>query len=82
MHSTLTYIGSICHIYIDGITIWLQILDEHCENITKVLEVLYAHVLYCSLKKTTLFTNEFDFLSHHISHRSIEANGKKVNKIL
>ena len=57
-------------------------LDEHRINITKVLKALRTHALYCSLKKTVLFTNKLDFLGHHISYRKIEADGKKVEKIL
>ena len=38
--------------------------------------------LYCLPKKTSLFCVELDFLGHHISSRGIEADPKKVAKIL
>lgn len=57
-------------------------LDEHHTNVTKVLKALGVHTLYCSPKKTVLFTNRLNFLDHHISHHKIEADGKKVKKIL
>lgn len=76
------YIGSICHIYIDDIAIWLQTLEEHRPNITKVTEALHMHALYCSSKKTMLFTSEIFFLGHKISRKGIEADGKKVKQIV
>lgn len=83
MFNTLrNYIGLICHVYLDDIIIWSQTLEEHHENVAKVLEALREHSLFCSPKKTSLFCNEIDFLGHHISRRSIKADGKKVDKIL
>lgn len=62
--------------------IWLQNLAEHRENVAKVLEALRDHSLYCSPKKTSLFCTELDFLGHHISRRGVEADGKKVDRVL
>lgn len=47
-----------------------------------MLEALCVANLFCSLKKSMLFTTEVDFLGHHISERGIEADGSKVEKIL
>lgn len=76
------FIGSICHVYLDDIIIWSQSLEEHRENVAKVLEALRDHSLFCSPKKTALFCIELDFLGHHISRRGVEADGKKVDRIL
>ncbi|KAJ3480303.1 hypothetical protein NLI96_g8442 [Meripilus lineatus] len=75
-------IGKICHVYLDDIIIWSQNLSEHRKNVEAVLLALREHHLYASLKKTTLFAVEIDFLGHHISERGIEADQKKVEKIL
>ena len=48
----------------------------------KVLNALREYHLYASKKKTTLFAVELDFLGHHISRRGIEADPKKVERIL
>jgi len=61
------YIGKICHVYLDDIIIWSNSLAEHQMNVALILEVLQKAELYCSTKKSTLFTMEIDFLSHHIS---------------
>jgi len=75
-------IGKICHVYLDDIIIWSQTLEEHAQNVRSVLLALRAAHLYCSLKKTSLFNTEIDFLGHHISARGIEADTAKVAKIL
>jgi hypothetical protein len=61
------YIGKICHVYLDDIIIWSNSLAEHQTNIALILEALRKAELYCSTKKSTLFTMEIDFLGHHIS---------------
>lgn len=75
-------IGNICHVYLDNIIIWSNSIEEHEGNIALVLEALQAASLYCSVKKSTLFKTEIDFLGHHISIRGIEANVKKVERIV
>ncbi|OJT03284.1 Transposon Tf2-1 polyprotein, partial [Trametes pubescens] len=75
-------IGSICHVYLDDIIIWSKSLDEHRHNVELVLQALRDAHLYCSDKKTHLFLTEVDFLGHHISARGVEADPKKIEKIL
>jgi Reverse transcriptase (RNA-dependent DNA polymerase) len=83
MNSALRHlIGRICHVYLDDIVIWSQSLSEHVVNVRRVLQALRDAHLYCSNKKTTLFTEELDFLGHVISGRGIEADPKKVKKIV
>lgn len=75
-------IGKICHVYLDDIIIWSQTLEEHEKNVRLVLDALRAAHLFCSLKKTSLFNLEIDFLGHHISERGIEPDASKVARIL
>jgi len=77
-----TLIGKICHVYLDDIIIWSDSLGEHERNINLVLETLRTASLYCSLKKSSLFCTEIDFLGHHISRRGLGADPKKVKQIL
>ncbi|RDB15414.1 Transposon Ty3-G Gag-Pol polyprotein [Hypsizygus marmoreus] len=76
------HIGKICHVYLDDIIIWSSSVEEHKVNVSLVLEALRAANLFCSLKKSILFTTEIDFLGHHISPRGIEADASKVERIL
>ena len=68
--------------YLDNIIIWSQSLEEHKQNVRAVLDTLQQATLFCSPKKTSLFCLEVDFLGHHISARGVEADPKKVAKIL
>ena len=76
------FIGSICHVYLNDIIIWLQSLEEHKRNIELILQTLHANNLYCSLKKTQLFCTDLNFLGHRISRDGISPDGSKVDKIL
>jgi hypothetical protein len=75
-------IGRICHIYLDDIVIWSNSLEEHDRNVRSVLNAVRSSKLYVNPKKTKLFCTEIDFLGHHISALGIEADTKKVDKIL
>ena len=57
-------------------------MQDHEANVRSVLEALCVALLYCSVKKSVLFSREVDFLGHHISERGIEADTKKVEQIL
>ncbi|GBE82625.1 Transposon Ty3-G Gag-Pol polyprotein [Sparassis crispa] len=76
------HIGKICHVYLNNIIIWSQNTEEHEHNVTTILNALRDAHLFCSIKKTSLFCTEIDFLEHHISARGIEANVSKVKQIL
>lgn len=56
-------------------------LVEHISNVRAVLDALRAASLYCSLKKTSLFCTEIDFLGHRISRDGIQADANKAIKI-
>ena len=75
------HIGRICHVYLDDIVIWLNSIEEHQRNVWTILQALQDTDLYCSVKKSQLFTTELDFLGHHILEQGVEPDGKKVEKI-
>ena len=82
MNQTLRkYIRKICHVYLDNIVIWSSSVDEHRQNVRTILQALWDAHLYCSTRKSQLFTTELDFLRHHISQRGIEPDERKVEKI-
>ncbi|RDB16052.1 Transposon Tf2-6 polyprotein [Hypsizygus marmoreus] len=76
------YIGKICHVYLDDIVIWSESVEEHHENIQKILQALQDARLYVNPAKTHLYCTAIDFLGHRISAAGIEADGKKVERIL
>lgn len=76
------YIGVICHVYLDNIVIWSKTIEEHHENVQKILEALRAAHLFVNMKKSHLYQMSIDFLGHRISANGIEADCKKVDHIL
>lgn len=68
--------------YLDNIIIWSSDLHTHITYARQVFEALRKARLYINPKKTNLFCTEVDFLGHHISDRGLEADTKKVDKIL
>jgi len=84
-HVTLAlrqYISKICHIYLDDIVIWSNSIEEHDNNVCKILQALWDACLYVNPHKMHLFCLEINFLGHHISACGIEADSKKANRIL
>jgi hypothetical protein len=75
-------LGKICHIYLDDIVIWSNMVKQHTEHVRLVLAALQKAKLYCNPKKCHFYLLELDFLGHHISVRGIEVNTSKVDKIL
>ena len=75
-------IGKICHVYLDDIIIWSQTIEEHEVNVSKVLEALRKANLYCNGDKTMLFSTEVSFLGHQISAAGIQADPRKIDRIL
>jgi len=76
------YVGKICHVYIDDITIFLDSLSEHHQNVRLVLQALQDAGIILSSSKSCLYTDEIEFLGHIISSRGIEVGPFKVQKIL
>ena len=75
------WIGRFCHIYMDDIAVWSRSLDEHTENITKLLQSLLDNKLYLNPKKTKLFCSEIRFLGHQISAKGIKADKNKTDRV-
>ncbi|GAA5987852.1 hypothetical protein JCM11641_003509, partial [Rhodosporidiobolus odoratus] len=74
-------IGVCCQAFVDDVIIYSNTLEEHERNCRAVLSALRSAGLYCSRKKTDLFTLRTEFLGHVISRDGIEADPGKVEKI-
>ena len=75
------WIGRFCHVYMDDIAVWSNSLDDHSENITKLLQSLLDNELYLNPKKTKLFCSEIRFLGHRISAKGVEADENKTDRV-
>ncbi|GAA5973503.1 hypothetical protein JCM21900_002203 [Sporobolomyces salmonicolor] len=74
-------VGVCCQAFVDDIIIYSNTLEEHEENCRAVLSALRAANLYCSRKKTDLFSTRTEFLGHIILRDGIEADPSKTEKI-
>ncbi|KAG5725077.1 hypothetical protein E4T56_gene10250 [Termitomyces sp. T112] len=74
-------IGVVCHVYLDNIIIWSDMIEEHKENLRLVMEALRGASLFCNLQKSTLFARELQFLGHIISKEGIQPDLRKVDKV-
>ncbi|SCV68078.1 BQ2448_199 [Microbotryum intermedium] len=75
-------IGKSCFVYLDDITIFSNTIEDHQTHVREVLEALRRADLYCSPKKTELFTTLCDFLGHVILRKGIAADQSKVDRIV
>ncbi|GAA5985616.1 hypothetical protein JCM11641_004993 [Rhodosporidiobolus odoratus] len=74
-------IGVCCQAFVDDVIIYSNTMEEHEQNCRAVLSALREAGLYCSRRKTDLFTLQTEFLGHIISRDGIEAEPGKVDKI-
>ena len=75
-------IEKICHIYLNDIIIWSNMVEDHICDVQAVFAALKAAKLYINENKTNLFQTELKFLGHKISACGIEADEKKADMIL
>ncbi len=76
------FIRKFCHIYLDDIIIWSQLLEEHQEHVRLIMDTLKEDHLYCNSRKSEFFKYSICFLGHHISLNGIEPDNSKVKHIL
>lgn len=54
-------IGTVCHVYLDNIIVWLQTVEEHQVNVAAVLNTLRRANLYCNPTKSKSFALKLPF---------------------
>ncbi|GAA5845583.1 hypothetical protein JCM11251_003669 [Rhodosporidiobolus azoricus] len=74
-------VGVCCQAFVDDVIIYSMTLEEHEQNCRAVLKALQDAGLYCSRKKTDLFSTRTEFLGHVISRDGIEADPSKIETI-
>lgn len=76
------YIGSICYVYLDDIIIIGHNLEDHLNNVCKVLERLAQFNLKIQLDKCEFLIRETEFLGHIVTSNGVRPNPEKIQKIL
>lgn len=83
MNSILAeYIGIICFVYLDDIIIIGYNLENHLDNVSKILKRLSDFNLKVQLDKCEFLKTETEFLGHVITPNGIKTNPDKIKKIL
>lgn len=74
-------IGKICLVYVDDIIIFSSSLQEHIENLNKVLDRLRKFNLKIQLNKSEFLKKDVKFLGHIITSEGIKPNPDLIKSI-
>lgn len=75
------YIGRFCHVYLDDIIVWSNLLREHQEHLRLIMLAIQRHKLFLNRRKSVFCATEIHFLGHIISREGIKPDGSKVDRI-
>lgn len=75
------HINKICLVYMDDILIFSTSLQEHLDNLGKILRTLEQSNLKVSLNKSDFLKKETEFLGHVVTGKGIKPNPNKVKCI-
>ena len=76
------YIRCWMDIYLDDIIIYSNILEEHVEHVTIVLDILKRERLYLSEGKLQFLCKEMKILGHIVDDVGIQMDPNKVDSVL
>lgn len=80
-HILREFIGKICVIYLDDILVFSTSLQEHAENLEKILKTLGKFNLKIQLDKCEFLRKETAFLGHIITAEGVKPNPDKIKAI-
>ena len=75
-------IGTCCLVYLDDIIIFGSSLQQHLDNLNKVLHRLIQANLKIQFDKCEFLKKQCEFLGHIITQEGIKPNPNKIEKIL
>jgi len=76
------YIGIFMDVYLDDIIIYSDMLEEHMEHVTIILNILKREKLYLSEKKLRFLCKEVKILGRIVTNDGICMDPEKVDSIL
>ena len=76
------YLNVFCVAYLDNILIYFKILEEHIEQVKKVLRALQQKSLLVKLKKCEFYKQSIRFLGYILTINRIKIDLKKVEAVL
>ncbi len=75
------YLNQFVIAYLNNIMIYSNILKEHINHVSKVLECLNKRNLHLKLKKCEFHRKEINFLEFVVERHKIRMNSKKLRAI-
>ena len=72
---------TICIVYLDDVIVFSKTIDQHIEDVRKVLECFRAHNLKLKPSKCKLFQKKLVYLGHEISADGINPSPENVRAI-
>ena len=75
-------IGTCCLVYLDDIIVFGSSLQQHIENLQKVLHRLKQANLKIKIDKCEFLQKECEFLGHIVTQEGIKPNPNKIEKIV
>ena len=75
------FINKFVVVYLDDITIYSKIFEEHCNHLQAVFNKLQEANLKLNIEKCFFFLNELKFLGHIIGKDGIKPDDEKIEKV-
>lgn len=75
------FIGRICFVYMDDIIVFSTSLQEHIDNLRKILSTLERFDLKLQLDKCEFLCKEVAFLGHVVTPEGVKPNPSKIEAI-
>lgn len=72
-------VGKTCHVYMDDIIIFSNSVEEHFNDLTRIINILLEAKL--SLEKSKFFSQETNFLGYVVSYNAIKTDPVKIAAI-
>lgn len=75
------HLGKRCLVYLDDVIIFSTSLQEHCENLNKVLGTLDKYNLKMQIDKCLFMSKSVEFLGHIVTPQGVKPNPNKIKAI-
>ena len=75
------FINKFVVVYLNNITIYSKIFNEHCEYLQAIFNKLQEANLKLNIEKYFFFLNELKFLGYIIGKDRIKPDDKKIEKV-
>ena len=76
-----SYLRKFVLVFFDDILVYSRNLEEHCQHMELVLEVLREHKLFANRKKCCFAGSKVEYLGHVLLGRGVEVDPEKIRAV-